>query len=188
MAFWRRTTPVEADLDNLGALAKAAPILENSHRILPTGTASLCYRPSDNHGFRKAESSARDLLGHCGEHPGTVQVHSDDYGFRWLVVRREPVLYPTLVTDLRAAGRTFADNKFGAQLLTAVAVFEQADRLSMALVYLCKRGTLYPFAPLAEESRNNGLEVSVKDVLDEHVPVEPDLTRWFPLWDCPGLK
>lgn len=188
MPSWRRPAPKAADLDNIDSLALSAPMLETAHRLLPAGTGSFCYRENDDRSFHAVESSARDLLVHYGKSPGTVQVHSDDYGFKWLVVRRAPTLHPSLVTDLRAASKLFADNKLGAQLLCAMTVFQQPDTTPVALIYLYKRGTIYPFAPQAGQTRNKRLELAIKDTLEGRVPVESDLARWFPIWNAPGLK
>ena len=57
----------------------------------------------------------------------------------------------------------------------------------VALVYLYKRGTFYPFAPLSGERRDNALELQVKGVLGEDLKIEPDLTKWMALWGAPGL-
>ncbi len=53
------------------------------------------------------------------------------------------------------------------------------------LVYLAKQGTFYPFAPTGAEQRDNELELRVKGMLAEDLPIEPDLSRWFPIWDLP---
>jgi hypothetical protein len=53
------------------------------------------------------------------------------------------------------------------------------------LVYLYKRGTFYPFAPRAGERRDNELELRVHGALGSDLPVEEDLSRWFPLWGLP---
>ncbi len=53
------------------------------------------------------------------------------------------------------------------------------------LVYLYKRGTFYPFAPRGGESRDNELELALRGVLAEELPIETDVTRWFPLWGLP---
>jgi hypothetical protein len=52
-------------------------------------------------------------------------------------------------------------------------------------VYLYKRGTFYPFAPMPGERRNNELELQVRGTLGTDLPVEADLTRWFALWGIP---
>jgi hypothetical protein len=53
------------------------------------------------------------------------------------------------------------------------------------LVYLAKRGTFYPFAPFGEEQRDNELELRIRAVVADDLPIETDLSRWFPLWDLP---
>jgi hypothetical protein len=57
----------------------------------------------------------------------------------------------------------------------------------LAVVYLYKQGSFYPFAPLAGERRDNAVELQVRGVLQGELPVEADLSRWFPLWGAPGL-
>ena len=56
-----------------------------------------------------------------------------------------------------------------------------------ASIYLYKRGTFYPFAPLSGERRDNALELQVKGVIGSDLKFEPDLSRWFPVWGAPGL-
>jgi hypothetical protein len=59
----------------------------------------------------------------------------------------------------------------------------------LALVYLYKRGTFYPFAPVdaATQRRDSALEIQVRALLVGDLPFEPDVTRWFPVWGAPGL-
>ena len=53
------------------------------------------------------------------------------------------------------------------------------------LVYLFKRGTFYPFVPSGHEQRNTQEELKLKSLVTDDLVVEPDLDRWFPLWDLP---
>jgi hypothetical protein len=53
------------------------------------------------------------------------------------------------------------------------------------LVYLAKQGTFYPFAPSGSEQRDTELELRIRGVLGTDLPVESDLSRWFPIWDLP---
>ena len=61
------------------------------------------------------------------------------------------------------------------------------DGRELALVYLYKRGTFYPFAPTSGEQRDNVLELRVRDLLANELPIEPDVSRWFAVWRAPGL-
>jgi hypothetical protein len=70
-----------------------------------------------------------------------------------------------------------------------VAGFQDTGQRRLGLVYLYKRGTFYPFAPLAGEAqrRDNALELQVKAALADDLRIEQDLSRWFPIWGAPGL-
>jgi PspAB-like protein len=56
---------------------------------------------------------------------------------------------------------------------------------SAYLVYLFKRGTFYPFVPVGPEKRNTEEELRLRSLVADDVKIEPDLDRWFPLWDLP---
>ncbi|MCL5885850.1 MAG: hypothetical protein M1280_02260 [Actinobacteria bacterium] len=60
-----------------------------------------------------------------------------------------------------------------------------AAGLQLYLVYLAKRGSFYPFAPRGKEKRDTELEMRIKALINHDLPMEPDLDRWFPLWDVP---
>jgi hypothetical protein len=53
------------------------------------------------------------------------------------------------------------------------------------LVYLFKRGTFYPFVPVGPEKRDTEEELRLRSLVSDDLKVEPDLDRWFPLWDLP---
>lgn len=188
MALWRRAATKAAVIDLLDSFALAAAVLETAGGLRPVGTGAICYLESRDLGFQPVERAARTLLERQGTGPVSTQTQGDDYGFQWLVARRGPGAYPSLVSGLHAASKAFADGGFGPQLLCAVTFFEREETTPVALVYLYKRGTLYPFAPQAEHTRNNSLELAIKKALDGRVPIEPDLKQWFPVWDVPGLQ
>jgi hypothetical protein len=95
-----------------------------------------------------------------------------------------------LVTQAHMANSTLTEAGWGAQLLCSVFGFVPGpdasnDARAFSLVYLYKRGTFYPFAPLTGEHRDNELELRIKAIVGGDLPFEPDLSRWFPLWDAP---
>src|SRR5690606_17850993 len=108
------------------------------------------------------------------------------YGYAWLLSRRPPDDLPALVSDLHAVNTALQDGGFGPHLLCSLVTF-QAGRQSLALVYLYKRGSFYPFAPLPGNKRDNPLELQVRAALRDDLRIEQDLSRWFPLWGAPGL-
>jgi len=78
---------------------------------------------------------------------------------------------------------------FGPLLLCTLVGFRSPAGQRLGLVYLYKRGTFYPFAPLpgGGQRRDNALELQVKAALGGDLRMEQDLSRWFPVWGAPGL-
>jgi hypothetical protein len=116
-----------------------------------------------------------------------VEVSKDTYGFTWLVCRHSPDDPEGLVTDLHAVNSSLENGGFGPQLLCTIMAFRDPGGRSLGLVYLYKRGTFYPFAPLSGERRDNALELQMRGTLADDLKIEPDLARWMPIWGAPGL-
>ena len=186
-----RSKPVQPKLDDLFALPSAAVTLEAGTGFKPTGSGSVCFRPVEGRSFTEVQTEVQELLNmSAGEDGGLpVEVTKDSYGYTWLISNHMSDEVDTLVTDLHAVNSALVDNGFGPQLLCTMVAFADEEHRRMALVYLYKRGTFYPFAPLDgnRQARDNALELQVKGVLGEDLKIEPDLTRWMALWGAPGL-
>jgi hypothetical protein len=184
-----RTKPVQPNLDDLFALPSAAITLEAGAGFTPTGSGSVCFRPVEGRSFADVQKDVTELLDMSAGQEGAlpVEVSKDDYGFTWVVASRMSSEIDALVTDLHAVNSALVDNGFGPQLLCTLVAFRDAEERRLALVYLFKRGTFYPFAPLSGNKRDNALELEVKGAIGADLKWEPDLTRWFPVWGAPGL-
>jgi hypothetical protein len=181
-----RTKPAAPKLDALFALPNAAVTLEAAMNLRPTGAGSVCFRAAEGRAFSDIESEVRELLA-MGDNAGKVEVTTDSYGFTWLVCRRSGDDIEALVTDLHAVNSSLVDGGFGPQLLCTLVGFSDGPDKRLGIVYLYKRGSFYPFAPLPGERRDNALELQVRGVLGSDLNTEPDLSRWFPVWGAPGL-
>ncbi|MEW2165121.1 hypothetical protein AB0912_19330 [Streptomyces sp. NPDC007084] len=185
-----RSKPVAPDLDRLFGLPSAAVTLEAAAGFTPTGTGAVCFASVEGAAFAEAHQEAQALLDADADRSGPpVEVSRDEYGYSWLVSRRSADDLPALVSDLHAVNSALEGTGFGPQLLCSVVAFEDRERRRLGLVYLYKRGTFYPFAPLAGagERRDNALELQIKAVLANDLRIEEDLGRWFPIWGAPGL-
>jgi hypothetical protein len=185
-----RTKPVAPDLDQLFALPSAAITLEAAAGFTPTGTGAVCFATVEGGAFTQTNREVQALLDADTDRAGPpVELQRDDYGYSWLVSRRTPDQLSALVNDLHAVNSAMEVNGFGPQLLCSVAGFQDDRGRRLGLVYLYKRGTFYPFAPLAGkgERRDNPLELQIKAALANDLRVEQDLGRWFPIWGAPGL-
>ncbi|MFG2636644.1 hypothetical protein ACGFX8_22665 [Streptomyces sp. NPDC048362] len=185
-----RTKPVAPDLDQLFGLPSAAVTLQAAAGFTPTGEGAVCFATVEGAAFEQTHREVQALLDADADRTGPpVELRQDDYGYSWLVSRRDPDQLPQLVNDLHAVNSSMEVNGFGPQLLCSLAGFRDDAGRRLALVYLYKRGTFYPFAPLpgAAERRDNALELRVKAVLTNDLRLEQDLNRWFPVWGAPGL-
>jgi hypothetical protein len=186
-ALLGRTKPVQPNLDALFALPSAAITLEAATSLTPTGTGSVCFRAAEGRAFADLEADVRELLDSTAGGAPPVEVSQDSYGFTWLLVRRPADQLESLVTDVHAVNSTLADSGFGPQLLCSLVSFRGQRGQRVAVIYLYKRGTFYPFAPLTGETRDNALEIQVRNAVEGDLRIEPDLTRWFPVWGAPGV-
>ncbi|MGW7514715.1 PspA-associated protein PspAB [Streptomyces sp. NPDC054796] len=191
-AILGRSKPVRPDLDQLFALPSAAVTLQAGAGLVPTGLGSVCFATVEGGAFARLRQDVRALLDADTERGGVpVEFSQDDYGYTWLLARHTPEDMASLVNDLHVVNTLLAEGGFGPQLLCSLVGFREeggAGR-SLALVYLYKRGTFYPFAPVpgGGEKRDNALEIQASGLLADDLTVEKDLGRWFPVWGAPGL-
>lgn len=200
-----RTKPVKANLDALFALPSAAVTLQVSAGLVPTGKAGVCFKPPAGQPFADIQNQIEQLLRlpddeGANQTAASARVHdvADKYGYRWILVEGTGI--DDLVTRVHMVHSSLQDAGWETQLLCSVFGFcqggEDADssepthvvpggRSSAYLVYLAKRGTFYPFVPTGPEQRDTELELRLKSTIGTDLPTEPDLSRWFPLWDLP---
>jgi hypothetical protein len=204
-----RTKPVKANLDALFSLPSAAVTLQVSAGYVPTGKAGVCFKPPSGQPFAEVQSQIEQLLqmpddDAASKSTAVARIHdvADKYGYRWIVVEGTGV--DDLVARVHLVHSSLEEAGWGTQLLCSVFGFAHSSADSTTddvtetgppaldqsspdvyLVYLAKRGTFYPFAPTAREQRDTELELSLRTTIGSDLPVESDLTRWFPLWDLP---
>ncbi|MFE7132167.1 hypothetical protein ACFVIM_15015 [Streptomyces sp. NPDC057638] len=206
-AILGRTKPVRPDLDQLFALPGAALTLQAGAGFVPTGVGSVCFASVEGGAFVRLQEEIRGLLDvdaatatatdantntdpDAGRGGVPVEFSQDGYGYTWLLTRQPAQDTASLVNDLHAVNTLLEEGGFGPQLLCSLMAFrEEEGRRSLALVYLYKRGSFYPFAPLpgGGERRDNALELQTRALLAGDLRMEPDLSRWFPVWGAPGL-
>ncbi|WP_405013376.1 hypothetical protein [Kitasatospora sp. NBC_01539] len=185
-----RTKPVEPDLDQLFGIPSAALTLEAAAGFRPTGLGAVCFAAVEGGAFEEVQQQVQALLdADTGRGGVPVEASRDAYGYSWLLARHTPEELPDLVNDLHAVNSELEAHGFGPQLLCSIVGFRNAAGQPLGLVYLYKRGTFYPFAPMpgGGERRNSPVELQVKAMLPNDLRIESDLSRWFPVWGAPGL-
>jgi hypothetical protein len=187
-----RSKVKRANLDSLFAIPNAAITLQTAAGLNPTGLGSVCFRSAAGAAFKETQDDLVALIRKDPQAP-QVEVTSDGFGYTWVVVRRaaDETGLPdigALCTDLHAVNTSLEIQGFGSGLLCSVVPFADASGRKVGLVYLYKQGSFYAFAPNGDgKTRDNLLEISVRDQLTGELPMETDLSRWFALWGAPGL-
>lgn len=192
-----RTKPVAPNLDRLFALPGAAITLQASEGLTAELRAGVCFKPAAGQAFADTEKELTDLLDlggadhTSGSTSASLSGPADEFGYRWVVV--EATDFESLVTRVHVVNSTLQDHGYGPQLLCSVFALDPAEAAragtgvlaKVHLVYLYKRGTFYPFVPIGGQRRDNEAELRLKNELAEDLAIEPDLDRWFPLWNLP---
>ena len=185
--FWEsvlgRRKPPRNNLDALFSLPSAAITLQTAAGFTPTGAGAVCYREAEGSAFAATQADIVAMLDNDDD--PDLEKSTDQFGFTWLVARQDDIA--ALVTDLHAVNTSLEIQGFASGLLCSVVPFVDPSGRRVGLVYLYKQGTFYAFAPTGENTRDNLLEMTVRDQLTGELPMETDLSRWFALWGAPGL-
>ena len=172
--------------ERLFALSTARVTLDTELGLKSAGSGGIVFKPLSAGEFVRAENDLQQVLDAvAGESGSRLERKSDDYGYEWIVVRDAEL--EDQVTTVHAVAQGLEEAGFGAQLLAAAFKFEPkfGDGKTVYWVYGYKQGAFWPFVPKGEKERDNAEELELKAKLENELPIEQDLSRWFGLFDAP---
>jgi hypothetical protein len=174
----------EASRERLFALTTAAITLDVQLGLRPAGVGAVVFKPLSAGEFAQVDRDMQELLETVAAGSGSkLERKEDSFGFQWIVVR-DPDLEDQ-VTAVHAVGSELEARGFGPQLLAAAFKFD-GGKHPVYWIYGYKRGAFWPFVPTGkDQERDNAEELELKAKLDGELPIEPDLSRWFGLFDAP---
>ncbi len=148
------------------------------------GVAAVIFKPLSAGEFVRAENELQELLDVAArESSSRIERRTDSYGYEWLIIRDDDI--EDLVTTVHLVASELTERGFGEQLLAAAFRFK-GGKHPLVLIYGYKRGAFWPFVPTGEgQERDNAEELELKAKLEKELPIEPDLSRWFGLFDAP---
>jgi PspA associated protein B len=146
--------------------------------------AAVCFKPLSAGEFVRAENELQELLDVAARDTGSrIRRKSDEYGYEWMIVEDED--FEDLVATVHLIGSELKARGFGPQLLAAIFRFD-GGKHPVYFVYGYKRGTVWPFVPTGKDhERDNAEELELKAKLERELPIEPDISRWFGMFDAP---
>jgi PspA associated protein B len=158
--------------------------LETSLNMKPSGVAAIVFQQIANADFKQILTDAEELLTSAAKDTGTTLEQDDDeFGYRWIVFRDQD--FDDLVTAVNTVAGELQAGGYGDRLLAAVFPWNDENGKKLDFIYNFKRGSYYPFVPVGDKQRDNEAELRLKAQLEHDLPFEPELERWFPLWDAP---
>jgi hypothetical protein len=173
-----------ANADRLFAMATAQVTLEASLGMKSRGTAAIVFQQIASADFKEILTDSEALIKSAATDTGTTLSQSDDeYGYRWMIFRDDD--FEDLVTAVNTVTSELQAGGYGDRVLAAVFAWQDSDGQAVDFIYNFKRGRFYPFAPRPGKQRDNEYELRLKAQIENDLPIEPELDRWFPLWDAP---
>jgi hypothetical protein len=173
-----------ADADRLFAMATAQVTLEISLGMKSRGVAAIVFQQIANADFKQILDDSSALIQSAAGDTGTkLETDDDEFGYRWMIFRDED--FEDLVTAVNTVASELQAGGYGDRVLAAVFAWQDSNGQPVDFIYNFKRGRFYPFAPKGDKQRDNEYELRLKAQIENDLPIEPELERWFPLWDAP---
>jgi hypothetical protein len=172
--------------DRLFAITTAYIDLQARSGVRSGGAAAIVFQPLATGDFEQLVSDVEAVVRSTGEETAsTVERSTDTFGYHWMIVRDDDV--DDLAVGINAVSDELATGGYADRVLCAVFAFADAQGEPLYLIYNYKRGTWYPFAPsaAAAQERDTERELRLRALLGDGLPVEPEVSRWFPLWGIP---
>jgi hypothetical protein len=173
-----------ANSDRLFAMSTAQVTLEISLGMKSRGVAAIVFQQIANADFKQILDDSSQLIQSAAGDTGTkLETDDDEFGYRWMIFRDED--FDDLVTAVNTVASELQAGGYGDRVLAAVFAWKDSDQQPVDFIYNFKRGRFYPFVPKGDKERDNEYELRLKAQTENDLPIEPELERWFPLWDAP---
>ncbi len=181
-----RTRLPKPNEDRLFAMSTALLTLETSASLRPVGRVGVVFKSLPPGRFDQLTKDTIQMLQiqdqAAPDDALKVRDVKDELGFEWMVVTGSD--FEALLAALHGVAQGLIEEGLGDCLLAAVFPFLQ-DQRQVYFIYGYKQGTYYPFVPSGDHRRDNAAELSLSALAKEDLPIEPNLSSWFPLWGLP---
>jgi hypothetical protein len=169
--------------ERLFALTTAAVTLQVELGLTYAGKGALVFKPLSASAFDDVVKAADELLDSVSTDSGSkVTRETDTFGYEWVIIG-DPQLEDA-VAGVHLIAQELEDQGFGERLLAAVFRFNGYQH-PVYWVYGYKSGLFWPFVPAGGQERDNAEELELKAKLEQELPIEGDLSKWFGMFDAP---
>lgn len=184
-ALLGRSRPAPPKGDQLFAMATGYVTMVAQLGFQAADRAGIVFRPVTSSHFAEFEQELRGILALTQKEMGTqLTIREDSFGFRWAIL--QDANFEDLVATVHQISLLLIDHGFGEQTLAAVFRFDDPQGKPAYWVYQYKRGAFSPFVPAGQaQERDNATELRLRAIMENELPIELDLNRWYALWDIP---
>ena len=204
-------TKKQDDSDIIFSLASASISIEEKMGLQFSGNAALCIKIINGSLFQNTIKDCTDLLEVSkDEFKFKYRTSVDSYNYIWFIIAaNDTVSDPDIITNIAAGlssiGDIIEENGFDDQILSAVfkynfgnkeeAYYDESkenykdNNKNLYLIYNYKTNNFYPYIPSFnnknDHQRDTTREMQALSILKDLIPVEKDITRWYPIKDIP---
>ncbi|WP_445474710.1 PspA-associated protein PspAB [Methanococcoides methylutens] len=172
----------ESNTDRLFSISTAVVTMEVTLNLHPSGQAGICFKSMSLSQYENTRKEIEELLSYSTKETGTkFHIEKDKYNFLWVVL--DDADFEDLVTNIHMISQTLIEQGFSEQILCAVYRFESEGPVYW--IYSFKQGNYYPFVPRDKQERDNSMEIRLKSLIENELPVEKNVEKWYPLWGMP---
>jgi PspAB-like protein len=184
--FIKKKYNSKTDSDVLFSLSSAYLTIESKMGLKNSGRCALSLKSISGMYFNEMKDDIKRFLDISKtDFELTYRTVTDSYGYLWVILEGKRM--EDLLAGISAVGDTVDEKGFSNQLLAAIFEFTDNRNRKEYLIYNYKRNRFYPFVPLdnGKKSRNTEEEMKIMATIGDEVPLERDMTLWYPLWDLP---
>ena len=165
-------------------LLKSQVQLREVHGVESCEKVAVCLKPFTDPVFNDLERKISDLVvaGVRTTHTDYKEI-DDEYGFRWILLVNPK--FEDLVAMVYTITQLCDELDTGTRIAAIVFPFTSEGKV-VHWVYNHQRGTFYPFVPIDEgKFRDSVAEFDLYSRIKNDLPLEDDLSKWYPLWGIP---
>lgn len=175
----------ETDSDTISSLSSAYIALKTRLDLKSTGRSAICIKKVDLVPFSEMKQEIENFLDASkADFELTYRTIVDPYEYLWIIIMTKTL--EDNVAAITSIGDTIEEKGFSDKLLASIFDFNDGSTANY-LIYNYKLDKFYPFVPISEQQkrRDHDKELKIMSAVGDELPVENDMSNWYPIWNIP---
>jgi hypothetical protein len=175
----------ETDSDTISSLSSAYIALKTRLDLKSTGRSAICIKKVELAPFSEMKQEIENFLDASkADFELTYRTIVDPYEYLWIIIMTKTL--EDNVAAIASIGDTIEERGFSDKLLASIFDFNDGSTANY-LIYNYKLDKFYPFVPINEQQkrRDHDKELKIMSAVGDELPVEKDMSNWYPIWNIP---